>query len=814
MKEDAQVVVIGGGIIGCSIAYHLAKAGCKDVILVEKGELTSGTTFHSVGLVTQFRTSPINMQLMNYSIKLFNEIKARAGDRLDWNKVGSLRVASSPAMLKNLQRNVSRAKALGLNVDMVTSAEAKNLFPGDMTTDGLEGAVYIPDDGYLEPNGVTNELANMARELGAEISTHNRVVEILMDDRKRITAVVTEKGTIKTEVVVNAAGQWAPRLSEMVGVNLPMIPMMHQYLITKPIPGHELPKETPVLRDPDNLVYIREEVGGYLIGGFELDPKVWKPEGVPWEFTQQLLTPEWDLFELLLEGAIRRCPILEQAEAIDLVNGPDAFTPDGNYALGPVPGLHGYFVAAGMSINGVAGAGGVGKIMAEWILDGQPEWDLHELNVRRFGKHLSNLDYISEKAIEVYKYYYHLHFPNSESGFCRKLRISPLFDRLLKKGAVFGQKNGWERTNYFETSGEGRLAGEDEDQTWEKPAYFDIVGEEHKAVRERVGILDMTSFGKTDIKGPGARAFLQKLCSNDIGNAAGSLVYTQMLNVNGGIEADITIGCIADDHFRMVSGTAFHANDMEWLRLNDAHDGSVEIVDVTEDYAVLCIWGPDSRKLLSKVTDNSLSNEDFPYMSTQEITLAKKNIRANRVSFVGELGWELVVPNTDAVVVFDAVLEAGSEFDAKLIGYKALDTLRIEKQFYYWSTDICPTDNPLEAGLGFAVKMKKGDFIGRDALQKIKDEGLKLKMSMLSFDDPELVIFGGESLIDEKGNAVSRVRTGGYAYTYGKTVALAYLPLELAKADTVLSIESFGREVKGMVEAKPLHDPSSERVKK
>jgi len=427
MRDQAQVVIIGGGIFGTSVAYHLAKSGCTDIVLLDKGELTSGTTFHSVGLVSQFRTSPSLMKVMNYTINLFNKLKDEVGDSLDWHTVGSLRLASSKDRLKALKREVSRAKAIGLNADIISPSETLRIAPY-LSDESLYGAVYVPDDGHIDPSNITYELARQAKKMGAEICTKVRVTGIDLSSKGEVTHVNTDHGPIKTECVVNAAGEWAPRIGEMVGVNIPMVPLMHQYLTTKPIPGHELPRDTPVVRDPDNLFYAREDVGAFLVGGFETNPKEWSVEGVPWGFTQELLSAEWDLFESVMEGAIKRIPILAEAEAIELINGPDAFTPDGHYALGPVPGLRGFYVAAGGSINGIAGAGGVGKIIAEWIIEGAPSIDTHEMNVRRFGPHLKDLNYLTEHCRELYRYYYHLRYPNDENEWGRPLRgASQLF---------------------------------------------------------------------------------------------------------------------------------------------------------------------------------------------------------------------------------------------------------------------------------------------------------------------------------------------------------------------------------------------------
>jgi sarcosine dehydrogenase len=462
MKDQARVVIIGGGIFGTSIAYHLARAGCTDVVLLEKGELTSGTTFHSVGLVSQFRTSPALMKVMNYTINLYSELaRGEGGDSLGWHTVGSLRLASSKDRLKALQREVSRANAIGLTADIISPEDVLKRCP-QLAPDSLYGAVYVPDDGHIDPSGITFEFARQARKMGVEINTRVLVTGINLSWAGEVTEVITDHGSIKTECVVNAAGQWAPRIGEMVGVHIPIVAMMNQYLTTRPIEGHELPTNTPVIRDPDRLFYCREDVGAYLIGGFETNPKAWSTEGVPWNFTQELLPGEWELFEGIMEGAMQRIPILNEAEAIELVNGPDAFTPDGYYAMGPVPGLKGFYVAAGGSDNGIAGGGGVGMLMAEWILEGETSIDTHEMNVRRFGPHLTDKTFRVEQCREVIRYYYHLRYPDDENEWGRPLRTSPLYDRLKELGAVFGLKNGWERVNYFDTGKTWRQAGADQ----------------------------------------------------------------------------------------------------------------------------------------------------------------------------------------------------------------------------------------------------------------------------------------------------------------------------------------------------------------
>lgn len=864
MYSSFRAVIIGGGITGCSIAYHLAKMGWREIVLLEKGELTSGTTFHSVGLVTQFRTSNALMRLQNYSIALYDEFKKEIGDALGWHQVGSLRLASSDAQYKNLQRNISRAKGLGLKVEMISPAEAKKIFP-PMTDKNLFGAVYLPDDGWLDPNSITQELARRAKQWGAEISTGVRVTEIERDKKNRVCAVNTTHGRIETECVINAAGQWAPRIAEMVETNLPLTPLMHQYLLTRARSGHELPKQTPVVRDPDNLVYIREEAGGFLIGGFESNPKAWCVGGVDWNFSQQLLPPEWELFEELLQGAIRRVPEIENAQLVKLINGPDAMTPDGHYALGPVPTVPGMWVAAGMSLNGIAGAGGVGRVMAEWIVEGAPSFDVSEMNVRRFGggkdsgAYLRDKNFVAEKAREAYRYYYLLRYPNDEDEWGREKRLSPLYNKVQEYGAVFGAKNGWERVNYYETTDDRIQTTDGRPQTeiphavrndiarsavrhpqpargWDKPSYFGNVGAEHRAARERVALFDMTSFGKIDVRGAGAKNFLQHLSDNDIDKPIGSLTYTQFLNERGGIESDLTIARLDENHFRVITGTGFLASDLGWMELQrrggegrkrkaesgiwNSEFGEVELDDVTDEYACLGLWGPYARNVLEQVTGDDVSKGAFPYMTARWLEIEQARVWAQRVSYVGELGWELYCANDDAVKLWNALMEAGKIFGITPAGYKALETLRLEKCYRYWGSDITPGETPYESGQAFAVKLNKGDFIGRDALLRQKAQGINRKLAPLTFPlsfqerglGGEVMIYGGEAIwYDDR--VVSRVRSGGYGYTIAKNIALCYVPLELAQLGAILHVELFGERVPAVVSPDPLYDPQGEKLK-
>jgi 4-methylaminobutanoate oxidase (formaldehyde-forming) len=648
--------------------------------------------------------------------------------------------------------------------------------------------------------------------MGVEINTRVLVTGITLSEKRAVTEVITDHGNIKTECVVNAAGQWAPRIGDMVGVHIPIVSMMNQYLTTKPIAGHELPRQTPVIRDPDRLFYCREDVGAYLVGGFETNPKAWSTDGVPWGFTQELLPGEWELFEGIMEGAMQRIPILNQAGAIELINGPDAFTPDGYYAMGPVPGLKGFYVAAGGSDNGIAGGGGVGMLMAEWILEGETSIDTHEMNVRRFGPHLTDKTFRVEQCREVIRYYYHLRYPNDENEWGRPLRTSPLYDRLKGLGAVFGLKNGWERVNYFDTGQPWRQAGADQKNWgWGRPPYFDRVGSEVKAAREKAALFDMTSFGKIRMRGPGALALLQMLAANDLDRPVGSVTYTQFLNPKGGIESDVTVTRLKDDVFRVVSGTSFVSNDLGWIQLHMPDDGSVEIEDETERLACLGLWGPESRRVLGSVCDSDLSNEAFPYMTAKSVEITHVAVWAQRASYVGELGWELYVQPQDALRVWDALMAAGAEYGLQPAGYKALDALRLEKGYVYWSADITPGDNPLKAGLGRFVRMNKPDFIGKAALEKIQKQGLGSMLVALTMD-AEGNLYGGES-VSAEGKVVDRIRSGGYGYTIGRDIGLVYLPLELANAGRELDVQVMDRRVKARVAELPLVDPKGEKIR-
>jgi 4-methylaminobutanoate oxidase (formaldehyde-forming) len=558
---------------------------------------------------------------------------------------------------------------------------------------------------------------------------------------------------------------------------------------------------------------MREEVGGLLIGGFEREPVAWSVDGVPWDFTQQLLPSDWELFGEIMEGAIRRVPALARAELAHLTNGPEGITPDSRPLLGPVPGVPGFWVAAGLSHTGFGAGGAIGEIVADWLVDGEPPYDVSEMNVRRFGSVFEDRRYAAERARESYRYYYMLRYPHDENESVRERRLSPLDGRCLALGGVFGEKNGWERVNYFAPGRPGQRAGADQRAWgWGRPAFFDHVAAEHRAVREHAGLLDMTSFGKIDVRGPGALPFLQRLTDNDVGKPPGSVVYTQLLNPRGGIEADVTVVRLAADRFRVVTGSGFVPGDLGWLRMHLPPDGSVEVREVTEDLAVIGLWGPAARRVLQAITPDDVSNAAFPYLTARSIRAASADVWAQRVTYVGELGWELYVAPDRAGSLWDALLEAGRPAGLRPTGYKALESLRLEKGYRYWSTDMTPADDPYEAGLGFCVRLGKGDFIGRETLARVKAEGVTRRLATVTID-PAPTLYGGEAVWKD-GRVLGRLRSGGYGHTVGRNIGLVYLPADLARAvGAPLEVEVFGERVPAEVAPDVLYDPEGARIR-
>jgi len=807
MVEQAHAVVIGGGVGGTSIAYHLAELGWHDVVLVDRAGLTSGSTFHSAGLVGQLRSSTTLTQMMMYGAGLYRRLTAETGVDVSWHEVGSLRLASSPARLEELRRQVGWARTFGLPLELVSTREAHDLFPL-FDPEGVLGAVFLPTDGWLDPSNLAFALAAGAKARGARILTEHRVTGISVEGG-RVRGVVTDRGEIRTDVVVNAGGMFAPEIGRLAGVTVPIIPMAHQYLLTKPIPG--VRPDIPTMRDPDNLVYFREEVGGLCMGGYERDPAPWSLDGVPPDFNGRLLAPDWPRFAAIMDGAVRRVPAIADAEVTRLINGPEAFTPDNEFILGESE-VRGFFVAAGFCAHGIAGAGGIGQQMAQWIVGGEPELDLWKMDIRRFGAQYRSQAYTLARTFETYATYYDIHYPNEERQAGRPLRLSPAYEELRALGAVFGEKSGWERPNWFEPNaalGDEALRP----HGWAGQHWSPAIGTEALATRQAAALFDESSFAKIEISGAGALAFLQRLCANDVDRPVGSITYTQMLNTRGGIECDFTVTRLAEELFLIVTGTAFGNHDLGWIRAHLPADGSVRVRDITSSRACLGIWGPRARDILAPLTRDDLSNEAFPYLTAREITLAHVPVLALRVTYVGELGWELYPPSEYGRGLWQTLWEAGRAQGMLAGGYRAIDALRLEKGYRVWSSDITPEETPYEAGLGFAVRLDKGtDFIGREALLARKAAGPRRRLACLVLDDPRSVTLGNEPVrID--GAIVGRVTSGGYGHAVGKSIAYAYLPPERAVPGTRGEIDVFGAWVGAEVVREPLWDPAGERIR-
>lgn len=804
MKDVARVVIIGGGITGCSIAYHLTAMGWKDVILLDKGELTSGATFHAAGLVGQLRSSVNITKMLKYSVDLYSRLEKETGQHTGWNPVGGLRIASSRDRLEELRRAAAMAKSFGLPMELISPEEACRLFPV-MEKKGIVGAAFLPTDGQIDPSGVTYALAAGARNRGATIYTDTRVTAIHVRNAA-VDTVVTEKGAIKTEIVVDAAGIWAPEIARMVGIALPIIPMEHQYLITKPIEG--VKRGMPTMRDPDHLVYFREELGGLVMGGYEHNPIPWALDGIPRDFTKKLLSSNYDHFEPLSRLAMRRVPAIGKGEIITLLNGPEAFTSDGDFILGESAEVKNFFVAAGFCAHGIAAGGGVGRMMAEWIVEGEPSLDLWRLDIRRFGDHQGSQSYALQRSIEVYSHHYAMSWPFEEMKSARPLRTSPLYQRLKALRAVFGEKAGWERPNWFAPEGVARR----EKLGWGLPNWFSVVAKEHEAVRTRAGIVDQSSFGKMEIKGPGALESLQRLTDNDMARPVGSIAYTQMLNEKGGIECDLTVSRIGEDHFYLVTGTAFIKHDLDWIRRHLPEKGSITATDVTSSRVCITLFGPEARNILKRVTRDDVSPEGFPYMSCRPIYVGCAPVLALRVSYVGELGWELHVPTEYAFHVFDTIWEAGKPFNLVNVGYRAIDSLRLEKGYRYWSTDLSTEHTPLEAGLDFCVKWDKGDFLGHKALLEQKAKGLSERLCCMTLETEPLMPVGKEAILD-RDRVIGLVTSGGFGYTIGKPIVYGYIPIAYSEPGTKLQIEVAARRYEATVQKEPLYDPRNERVR-
>ena len=808
--SQARVVVVGGGIIGCSTAYHLAKLGCPDVLLLERAKLTSGSTHHAAGLVGQLRTSAGITQLLGHSVAIYNSIEEETGLATGWKMNGGLRLACNRQRMTELERQATTAHSFGLEMHLLTPSEARELWPL-MSIDDLVGAAFLPTDGQANPADITQALAKGARMHGGVLIEDCAATGVELRDG-RVAAVLTKQGRVACEIVVNCGGQWAREFGRLAGVNVPLVSVQHQYMITEAIDG--VTSDLPTLRDPDRLTYYKEEVGGLVMGGYEPNPLPWAADGIPEGFHFTLLDSDWDHFEQLMTLALPRVPALETAGVKQLLNGPESFTPDGNFILGEAPEVAGYFVGAGFNAFGIAAGGGAGKALAEWILGGEPPYDLWPVDIRRFGRPHAEIDWVRTRTHEMYGKHYTLAWPHEENQSGRPYRRSPLYDDLAAAGACFGEKLGWERPNWFAPAG---VAPRDE-YSFERQNWFAHVGEEHRAVRERVGVFDQTSFAKFEMTGRDVERALGWMCANDVARPPGTVVYTQLLNSRAGIECDLTVARMAEDRYYIVTGTGFASHDFHWIRTHVQAGLEADLTQVTDDYSVVSVFGPRSRDLLSSITRDDLDNRAFPFGSVREIRIGDTLVTALRITYVGELGWELHVPAASARDVYRAVMAAGEMHGVTPCGYRAIESLRLEKGYRAWSSDLTPDHTPLQAGLGFAVKLDtNAPFLGREALIEQRQTGLKRRLACFTADDNDVVLLGRETIY-RNGERVGWLTSGGYGYTVDRSIGYGYVRNPagvdreyLRTGDYELEVAS--RRVPASIHFGPLYDPRNERIR-
>ena len=812
LPSSARVVIIGGGISGCSVAYHLAKLGWTDIVLLERKKLTSGTTWHAAGLVGQLRASQNMTRLAKYSADLYRTLEAETGLATGLRQCGSITVALTAERQEELRRQAAMARVFGVEVNELSPSDILSLYPHLNMKDVVSG-VHLPGDGQADPGNIALALAKGARMLGAQIVEGVIVNEVTQADG-RVTGVTwqqgEETGTIATGHVVNCGGMWGRDLAARNGVTLPLHACEHFYIVTENIPGLA---QLPVLRVPDECAYYKEDAGKILLGAFEPKAKPWGMDGIPADFCFDQLPEDFDHFEPILEAAVNRMPILAKAGIHTFFNGPESFTPDDRYYLGEAPELTGYWVAAGYNSIGIVSSGGAGMALAQWMNDGEPPFDLWEVDIRRAQPFQKNRRYLQERVTETLGLLYADHFPYRQMATSRGIRRSPLHEHLKARGAVFGEVAGWERANWF--ANEGQTA--EYEYTWGRPNWFQNSRAEHMALRETVGLLDMTSFGKIRVEGRDALTFLQRMCANQMDVAIGRIVYTQMLNERGGIECDLTVTRLSEAAFFLVVPGATLQRDLAWLRRH-LGDEFVVITDVTAAEAVLPLMGPNARDLLSAISPADLSNDVHPFGTAREIEVGMTLARAHRVTYVGELGWELYVPTDQAAHVFEALVTAGAEYGLKLCGLHAMDSCRIEKGYRHFGHDITDEDHVLEAGLGFAVKTDKGAFIGREAVLRKRDNGLTRRMLQFRLTDPEPLLFHNEPILRD-GVIVGYLTSGNYGHALCGAVGLGYVPCRHA-GETVkemltstYQIDVAGRMVGAEASLSPLYDPKSQRIR-
>ena len=812
LPTTAKAVVIGGGIVGCSTAYHLGKLGWTDTVLLERKKLTSGTTFHAAGLVGQLRTSANITQLLGYSVDLYRRLEQETGLQTGWKMNGGLRLACTAERWTEVKRQATTAHSFGLEMHLLTPQEAQDLWPL-MTIDDLVGAAFLPTDGQANPSDITQSLARGARMAGVRIFEDTPVTRIIVEEG-RIRGVETPQGRIDCEKVVICAGQWTRTLAATVGVNVPLVSVEHQYMVTERIAG--VTPNLPTLRDPDRLTYWKEEVGGLVWGGYEPNPVPWAVKGIPEGFHFELLTSDFDHFGQFMDLAIGRVPALETAGIKQLINGPESFTPDGNFILGEAPEQRNLFIGAGFNAFGIASGGGAGMALAEWVAKGAAPFDLWPVDIRRFGKVHQSTDWVRERTLEAYGKHYTIAWPSEEHRSARPTRRSPLYAHLKAAGACFGEKLGWERPNWFADLAAGEVA--QDRYSYQRPGWWDAVRREHQAARKAAVLIDQTSFAKFTLKGPDAASALNWIAAGNVDRAVGSLTYTQMLNNKGGIEADVTVARVARDEFYIVTGTGFATHDFDWISRNIPAGARADLVDVPSGSAVLSLMGPEARDILARVCPDDLTNAGFPFGTARRISVASCPVLALRVTYVGELGWELHMPTDVAVTVYEALMAAGAGLGLVNAGYRAIETLRLEKGYRAWGSDIGPDHTPVEAGLAWACKMKSGvPFLGRDAVVAQLEGGVKKRLAGFTVDSPDVILLGRETIYRD-GVRVGWLSSGGFGHTLGKPIGYGYVRAAGGVAEDWMKTGRYELEVAServpcKIHVTALYDPLNARIK-
>lgn len=813
LPDKARVVIVGGGVSGCSVAYHLAKLGWKDIVLLERKQLTCGTTWHAAGLIAQLRATANMTKLAKYSQELYGTLEEETGVATGFRRCGSITVALTGERREELLRSASMARAFGVEIENITANEVKERY-SHLNTDDVKGAVYLAKDGQGDPANIALALAKGARMQGVQI-LENTLVSDIKHEKGRVTGVTAstngESKFVECEHVVNCAGMWARELGAMCGVTVPLHACEHFYIVTENIP--EL-QQLPVLRVPDECAYYKEDAGKILLGAFEPVAKPWGMQGIPEDFCFDQLPEDIDHFEPILEKAISRMPMLANAGIHTFFNGPESFTPDDRYYLGESAELKNFWLACGYNSVGIQSSGGAGMALAAWMNDGEPPFDLWDVDIRRVQPFQSNRSYLFHRSTESLGLLYADHFPYRQMETARYIRRSPLHEHLKSRGAVFGEVAGWERANWFANQNQENKYN----YSWKRQNWFENQGEEHLAIREGVGLFDMSSFGKIRVEGREACAFLQRMCGNDVDVETGRIVYTQMLNSRGGIECDLTVTRLSETEFLLVVPAATIQRDLAWLKRHVDTEDHLFIQDVTNSEAVLCIMGPKSRDLIAAVSPCDFSNDHHPFGLARKIEIGMALARAHRVTYVGELGWEVYVPTEMAAHVFETIYEAGSDFGLKLCGLHSMDSCRLEKAFRHFGHDITDEDHVLEAGLGFAVKLNKPEFIGRDAILRKKETGVGRRLLQFKLENPEPLLYHNEAILRD-GKIVSYLTSGNYGHHLGGAIGLGYIPCtEIGESPECMLKSSYEIEVAGELfpanaSIRPLYDPKADRTR-